>query len=98
MSTLKLQDVIGDVCVSVKDADQVYEKLLESVQEHNEVALSFEGIKVVTTTFLSNSIGKLYETQTPEDISSYIEFTETDDLLDQRISRIQDKAIELYAS
>lgn len=59
---MEVKDVIGgELAVSTEGGDMVYERLVKSLSSGEKVELSFKGLDLITSAFLNNAIGKLYD-------------------------------------
>lgn len=62
MTKINVKDVIGTtIAMSTEDGAKLFEILFKSLKESKKVELSFDGIDMLISHFLNESIGKLYE-------------------------------------
>lgn len=48
------------VCVSIEDGTRLHDAIVARIAEGSQVALSFQGVKRLTTAFLNAAVGQLY--------------------------------------
>lgn len=60
---LVIKDIIGSKVASENEqGDLIFDEIATSLDESEaEILLDFSGLKLITTAFLNNSIGKLYK-------------------------------------
>lgn len=62
MVKINVMDVIGTtIAMSTEDGKKLFELLFKNIKESHKVELSFDGIDMLISHFLNESIGKLYE-------------------------------------
>ncbi len=62
MRNIIIRDIIDkNIAFSDEDAEKVYQKILESINEKEKVELSFKGIDMLISRFLNVAIGRLYK-------------------------------------
>lgn len=56
-----IYDIVGDsICVSTKDGQKVYKKIVTLLKAGNKVVIFFTKVEVLTASFLTSAIGQLY--------------------------------------
>ena len=70
------------LCVASKDGDKLFERIVREVENGNHVVISFLGVKLLTSAFLNNGIGCLYEKFSEDKIRNSLKVVdiEQDDL------------------
>lgn len=59
--TIKINELIeSNFCISSKDGQKIYEKIVSILEADNNVIISFENISMIIPLFLHTSIGQLY--------------------------------------
>jgi len=62
MIKINVKDAIGTtIAMSTEDGAKLYELIFQHLKESHKVELSFDGIDMLISHFLNESIGKLYE-------------------------------------
>ena len=95
---LSVVEITGDpVCIDVKKAQPVYERLLFELRKGNKVALSFAGVTRIISAFIGAAIGPLYnpELNLPNDIDEALRFEDADEDTLIKISQVR-KYSKLY--
>lgn len=73
MINLRIVDVISsEFAVSPEDGDIIFNIISNRINEKESIVLDFDGIDIMTTAFLNNAIGKLYNIYTKEQLNKYI--------------------------
>lgn len=73
MITLKIVDLISsEFAVSPEDGDIIFNIISNKINEKEHIILDFAEIDIMTTAFLNNAIGKLYNIYTKEQLNKYI--------------------------
>lgn len=57
----KVQDIVGDNCITREDGQKVYDLIFPLLEGKNVVTLDFENIGVFTSPFLNTAIGPLFK-------------------------------------
>ena len=60
MTTIRVVDEVGPICVDPDDGDRFYARLKALFAEGGPVTLDFTGVTTLTSSFLNPSIGRLY--------------------------------------
>ena len=96
-TTISVKDTIGhNVGVVSSDGDKVYELIDESLKADNPVNLSFEGIDLLTTTFLNSAIGRLYGVYDKENLKKQFTIKAPDRQDKILIEAVIDNAIRYF--
>ncbi len=73
MITLKIVDLISsEFAVSPEDGDIIFNIISNKINAKEHIILDFAEIDIMTTAFLNNAIGKLYNIYTKEQLNKYI--------------------------
>lgn len=73
MFDLKIINVINsEFAVSPEDGDSVFNLIKDKVDSKEKVVIDFSNIDIITTAFLNNAIGKLYNIYDKEKLNEYI--------------------------
>ena len=73
MFELKIVNVINsEFAVSPEDGDSVFNLIKEQVDFKEKIVIDFSNIDIITTAFLNNAIGKLYNIYDKEKLNQYI--------------------------
>lgn len=56
---LKIFDFCGLHCVTIEEGALLYKSILKALKDHERVYLDFEGVLVITSSFLNASVGRL---------------------------------------
>ncbi|MFW3413120.1 STAS-like domain-containing protein [Aliarcobacter butzleri] len=59
-------------CTLPEDGDKVFEILKKALNENKKVVISFKNVEKITSAFLNNAIGKLYNSFEEEKIKDYL--------------------------
>ena len=80
MIKINVKDIINNtIAMSTEDGKKLFEVLYENLKQSKRIELSFEGIDMLISHFLNESIGKLYEKFDNWDIlDKSIEYQEID--------------------
>lgn len=80
MIKINVKDIINNtIAMSTEDGKKLFEVLYENLKQSKKIELSFEGIDMLISHFLNESIGKLYEKFDNWDIlDKSIEYQEID--------------------
>lgn len=74
---IRVADVIGGGrAIDSMDGAKVYEKILSALRLGRKVRVSFQGIRMVITAFLNESIGKLYGALPAQEIEERLEIVD----------------------
>lgn len=73
MCTLKIVNVINsEYAVSPEDGDIIFKIIQSKIDSKEQVVVDFSGIDIMTTAFLNNAIGKLYNLYEKDKLNKYI--------------------------
>ena len=73
MFYLKIINVINsEFAVSPEDGDSIFNLIKEKVKKKKKIVIDFSNIDIMTTAFLNNAIGKLYNIYDKEKLNKYI--------------------------
>lgn len=73
MFELKIVNVINsEFAVSPEDGDSIFNLIKEKVNSKEKIVIDFSNIEIITTAFLNNAIGKLYNIYDKEKLNQYI--------------------------
>lgn len=73
MINLNIIDVISsEFAVSPEDGDSVFNIIKENLDSREKISIDFSNIDIMTTAFLNNAIGKLYNIYDKEILNEYI--------------------------
>ena len=73
MFDLRIINIINsEFAVSPEDGDSIFNLIKEKVDSKEKVIIDFSGIDIMTTAFLNNAIGKLYNIYDKEKLNQYI--------------------------
>lgn len=98
-ATINVADLIGtSFAVATDDAMKVFEVLEKKLQKGEVVTLSFEGVEMLTTSFVNPCIALLYKTISPSVIASRLKFEGIfpEDL--EKIKRAMERGAEYFAN
>lgn len=82
--------------VSPEEARPIYKKIVECLKAGENVVISFEGMKLMTTAFLNVVIGELYKDYTSEQLNSKLKFEGINQDIAIRIKKVTDNAKSFY--
>jgi hypothetical protein len=86
---INIYSIVGDsLCVSSEDGDKIFEHIKKVLDMNKKVELSFKNVEILTSAFLNNAIGKLYENFENEKLKnsmSVIDISSEDKALLQRV-------------
>lgn len=89
---VKIHDIIDkDIAISTEDGKKVFDILKKEIESGNEIVVSFDGINMLISHFLNESIGELYSyfeksKWSTLDKIKYIEIDEDDlELLNKKV-------------
>ncbi|MDY4251678.1 STAS-like domain-containing protein [Clostridium sp.] len=73
MFNLKIIDVINsEFAVSPEDGDIIFDLIKEKIDKEEKIIIDFSNIDIMTTAFLNNAVGKLYNIYDKEKLNKYI--------------------------
>lgn len=73
MLELKIIDVINsEFAVSPEDGDTIFSLIKENIDSKKKIVIDFSNIDIMTTAFLNNAIGKLYNIYDKKKLNEYI--------------------------
>lgn len=73
MFNFKIINVINsEFAVSPEDGDSIFNLIKEKVDAKEKIVIDFSNIDIMTTAFLNNAIGKLYNIYDKEKLNQYI--------------------------
>ena len=73
MFELKIVNVINsEFAVSPEDGDSIFNLIKEKVDYKEKIVIDFSNIDIMTTAFLNNAVGKLYNIYDKEKLNQYI--------------------------
>lgn len=73
MFELKIVSVINsEFAVSPEDGDSIFNLIKKKVDSKEKIVIDFSNIDIITTAFLNNAIGKLYNIYDKEKLNQYI--------------------------
>ena len=73
MFYLKIVNVINsEFAVSPEDGDSIFNLIKEKVDSKEKIVIDFSNIDIMTTAFLNNAVGKLYNIYDKEKLNQYI--------------------------
>ena len=73
MFNLKIIDVINsEFAVSPEDGDIIFDLIKEKIDMEEKIIIDFSNIDIMTTAFLNNAVGKLYNIYDKEKLNKYI--------------------------
>jgi len=67
-----IENIDSEYAVSPEDGDKIHSRISEEISKEHAVVIDFEGVDIVTTAFLNNAIGKLYNEYRREQLNAYI--------------------------
>ncbi|WP_270599526.1 STAS-like domain-containing protein [Clostridium baratii] len=74
MKVIKVKDVISsEFAVSPEDGDIIFNIIKSELDSQEKIAIDFQEIDLMTTAFLNNAIGKLYNIYNTQVLNEYIE-------------------------
>jgi len=74
---IRVFDIVGGPRgIDAADGQKVYEEVLAALKDGRKVRLSFDGIRMVITAFLNESVGKLYGALAAEQIDELLEIVD----------------------
>ncbi|HEX7040417.1 MAG TPA: STAS-like domain-containing protein [Trueperaceae bacterium] len=97
-ATIRVADLIGSsFAVATDDAMRVHEVIKEKLQKGEVVTLSFEGIDMLTTSFVNPCIAYLYRTFPAEVIEKRLRFEGVFPEDKEKIDRAKERGREFYS-
>ena len=98
MKTIKIRDISKKLfCVLDDDGTKINKIIRESLDKNESIEISFEGISVFTSVFLSRMIGDLYQDYQEEKIEELVKFVDfVDSNTEEYINLIKKTAKEYY--
>jgi len=94
---INIFELIGShAAVSTADGENLFDRIKKAFESKMNIALDFNNIELITSTFLNSSIGKLYGQYTNEIIKEYlaVENMSEDDLV--LLKKVVDRAKEYF--
>ncbi|WP_417822509.1 STAS-like domain-containing protein [Thalassospira lucentensis] len=98
MNVLRVIDVVGTkICVAVEDGHLLHEELYRRLEKKENVQISFDGVRRLTTAFLNSGIGQLYNEFDEETIRSHLSVApDTEPQKAGLIKKATDRAKQFY--
>jgi len=91
--TVRIFDIVGGpLCVSAEDGQKVYEKIVPLLRGGNKVALSFDQIETMISSFLNAAVGQLYGEFTEDQIRAQLSVQDIDQEDLTLLKRVVDNA------
>jgi hypothetical protein len=96
---VRIFDIVGGaLCVSADDGQRVHDKIVPLLRDGTPVALSFEQVETLITTFLNAAIGQLYG-EFPEDrIREMVSVRDMDEEDQALLKRVVDSAKKYFSN
>lgn len=99
MKTIKIIEMFDSrLCVSPSAGDRLKDKIESLLKESTSVTLDFEGVRVVTTTFLNHAIGYLVEPHGKDYISNNIKLLNSSHRIDDLYELVLVNAEDHYSN
>lgn len=96
-NVLNIKNIINNkYAVSTEDAENILLLIKKSLNNNQEIEISFEGIEIVISAFLNRILGDLYAEYSKEQINNLISFSNTNNNIDDLIELIKETAEEFY--
>jgi len=94
---IKIKDVVGDFCSQRRNAnghkggEGVQEIIVHNWDKEQKFEVDFQGVKVVTPSFIDEAFGKLVRHYSLEELRNKLDFLQIDETIKDKIN----KSIEL---
>ena len=87
---LMIKDIIGsDIASNNEQGDLIYNKIVSGVDNHEkQIFLDFSDLKLITTAFLNNAIGKLYKRYNRQELKGLLKIKNIKDKNDLELLRL----------
>ena len=87
---LMIKDIIGsDIASDNEQGDLIYNKIVSGVDNHEkQIFLDFSDLKLITTAFLNNAIGKLYKRYNRQELKGLLKIKNIKDKNDLELLRL----------
>ena len=87
---LMIKDIIGsDIASDNEQGDLIYNKIVSGVDNHEkQIFLDFSDLKLITTAFLNNAIGKLYKRYNRQELKGLLKIKNITDKNDLELLRL----------
>ncbi len=96
--TIKVNDYLTcNKGITPDEGEQIFKELTIAFSKGQKVVLDFVGVEMMTTAFLNVAIGKLYETNTSEELKDKLSFDHLSDATAFRIKKVTDNAKAFYS-
>ena len=87
--TLSIGEIIGKPrCITVRDGDKIYERIAPMIRNGAPVRLSFDGVRIVISSFLNAAIGQLLSEFRKDEIDKLISYQGLSDRDMERVFRV----------
>lgn len=98
MKTIKIKNILKNtICIFGMDGTKINKIIKKSLDKNESIEISFEGISVFTSVFLSRMIGDLYQDYQEEKIEELVKFVDFVDVnTEEYINLIKKTAKEYY--
>lgn len=84
--------------VTPDEGEPIYNQIVTSLKEGDNVVLDFSDVEMMTTAFLNVVIGNLYKDYTSEQLKSMLSFENLTESIAFRIKKVTDNAKLFYSN
>jgi hypothetical protein len=96
--TIKILDITkSNAAVDISDGITLYNEIVSLLARQEEIILDFSGIEILTSSFLNNSIGLVYNTQYKNEMDSKVKYINLSARDLDTVSLVKKRAIEFFA-
>ena len=85
-------------CVAIEDGNKVHNLIAEAFDKNERVAISFAGVRRLTTAFLNAAVGQLYNEYTEERIRDALQIIEVSQDDVRLVARVVENAKKFFLS
>ena len=97
--TIKVNDYLTcNKGITPDEGEAIFKELIIAFGKGQKVVLDFADVEMMTIAFLNVSIGKLYETNTCEELKDKLSFYHISDATALKIKKVTDNAKSFYSN
>jgi len=93
---IQLADFIGQRCITVEQAEKLYNEIHPRLLSGEEVVINLDGVKTLLSLFLNNAIGPLFKDFDGTQLSKLLKFENLSESQQQTLDRVLDNAEEYH--
>ncbi|MEK9135742.1 MAG: STAS-like domain-containing protein [Bacteroidota bacterium] len=95
---VNVQSVVGPICVTLDDGEEVHRRILPQLLNGNRVHLDFLGVQIVAAPFLNAAVGRLLKEIRPERFNRLLNVSNLDNVGQSVLKRVIENSMEYYSN